>query len=79
MGSTVHEVAKGQRLTPIQGSPPNLAALPPGCSFAPRCRYVDAPCTAGPPAPLAIGTHAGYEHSTRCLYPDRVGNVAAAA
>jgi oligopeptide/dipeptide ABC transporter ATP-binding protein len=24
-------------LTPIPGRPPNLAALPPGCSFAPRC------------------------------------------
>jgi peptide/nickel transport system ATP-binding protein len=79
MGSTVHEVAKGQRLTPIQGSPPNLAALPPGCSFAPRCRYVDAQCAAGQPAPLTLGTHAGYQHVTRCLHPDRVGNAVATA
>ena len=27
-------------LTPIPGRPPNLAALPPGCSFAPRCPSV---------------------------------------
>ncbi|WP_211261652.1 ABC transporter ATP-binding protein [Pseudonocardia acaciae] len=26
-----------RRLTPIPGLPPNPAALPPGCSFAPRC------------------------------------------
>src|SRR6516165_5738451 len=26
-----------QRLTAIEGQPPDLAALPPGCSFAPRC------------------------------------------
>jgi peptide/nickel transport system ATP-binding protein len=28
---------KGERLAPIPGSPPNLIALPPGCSFEPRC------------------------------------------
>ena len=27
-----------QRLTAIEGQPPDLAALPPGCAFAPRCR-----------------------------------------
>src|SRR5882762_9400826 len=26
-----------QRLTAIEGQPPDLAALPPGCAFAPRC------------------------------------------
>jgi oligopeptide/dipeptide ABC transporter ATP-binding protein len=26
-----------QRLTAIEGQPPDLSALPPGCSFAPRC------------------------------------------
>lgn len=28
-----------QRLEPIEGQPPDLRRLPPGCSFAPRCRY----------------------------------------
>lgn len=77
--STVQEVAKGERLTPISGSPPNLAALPPGCSFAPRCRYADDGCRAAYPEPLVIGAHAGYEHVTRCLYPDRVGSALATA
>jgi len=72
MRSTVHEVAKGERLTPIAGSPPNLAALPPGCSFAPRCRYADARCRVAYPPPVTIGLHGRYEHVTRCLYPDRV-------
>ena len=27
----------GMRLVPIKGQPPNLAQLPPGCSFNPRC------------------------------------------
>ena len=30
--------AGGRRLVPIEGQPPDLASLPPGCSFAPRCR-----------------------------------------
>ena len=28
---------KSQRLTAIEGQPPDLAALPPGCAFGPRC------------------------------------------
>ena len=28
----------GRRLVPIEGQPPDLASLPPGCAFAPRCR-----------------------------------------
>jgi oligopeptide transport system ATP-binding protein len=30
----------GLRLVPIKGQPPNLAQLPPGCSFSPRCGEV---------------------------------------
>jgi peptide/nickel transport system ATP-binding protein len=76
MRSTVHEVARGERLTPIAGSPPNLAALPPGCSFAPRCSYGDAGCTRGVPPPIAVGTRSGYDHVTRCRFPQRVGRAA---
>ena len=32
--------AKGGRLRPIQGTPPNLAAIPSGCPFHPRCPYM---------------------------------------
>lgn len=31
--------ADRQRLVPIEGQPPDLAAMPPGCAFAPRCRF----------------------------------------
>ena len=72
MGSTVHEVAKGTRLTPITGSPPNLAALPPGCSFAPRCHYAQARCTEDFPAAVTMGASLGYDHLTRCHYPELV-------
>jgi oligopeptide/dipeptide ABC transporter ATP-binding protein len=36
----------------IGGRPPDLAALPPGCSFAPRCRHAADDCLAAAP-PLA--------------------------
>ncbi len=73
MGSTVHEVPKGTRLTPIAGSPPNLAALPPGCSFAPRCRYAEARCAADVPPITTVGAHLGYDHVTRCINHALVG------
>ena len=79
MRSTVHEVAKGERLTPIRGSPPNPALLPPGCSFAPRCRYGDAHCQTAFPAVRLLGAHDGHAHATRCLYPERVGSEVALA
>jgi oligopeptide transport system ATP-binding protein len=35
---------KGKELTPIGGSPPNLARIPSGCPFHPRCPYVRDNC-----------------------------------
>ena len=40
----------GQRLTPIDGQPPDLAALPKGCAFEPRCRFAMARCRRERPA-----------------------------
>ena len=31
------DVGRGQPLVPIEGQPPSLVALPPGCPFGPRC------------------------------------------
>jgi oligopeptide transport system ATP-binding protein len=39
----------GDRLSPIQGQPPDLAHLPPGCAFAPRCPYRIDACGEVPP------------------------------
>ena len=44
------------RLTAIDGQPPDLAALPPGCSFAPRCGQVMDHCRAHVPPPLQVAT-----------------------
>ena len=40
LASIVHGGLRGKVLEMIPGAPPNLAQLPPGCAFAPRCRYV---------------------------------------
>jgi len=45
LSSTVHGGLRGKILETIPGTPPNLAQLPPGCAFAPRCRAVTDLCT----------------------------------
>ena len=49
LGATVHEAARGTRLTTIRGAPPNLERLAPGCAFAPRCDEMEAACLADVP------------------------------
>jgi peptide/nickel transport system ATP-binding protein len=44
LSSTVHGGLRGQVLDTIPGTPPNVAMLPPGCAFAPRCRYASDAC-----------------------------------
>ena len=39
-----------QRLFQIEGQPPDLSRLPPGCSFAERCAFATARCRAEAPA-----------------------------
>jgi oligopeptide/dipeptide ABC transporter ATP-binding protein len=51
-----------QRLTAIDGQPPDLSALPPGCSFAPRCPQVFDRCRGQ--APPAFSTTLG--RNARC-------------
>ena len=50
-------VRPGQKHPPtvITGSPPNLAKLPPGCAFAPRCAHATAVCWAERPERQDLG------------------------
>ncbi len=58
--------AKG-RLVGIPGLPPALLALPPGCSFSPRCPFVFERCTTEAPASQSVGP----SRVAAChLYPD---------
>jgi peptide/nickel transport system ATP-binding protein len=41
---------RGQRLVPIEGSPPSLIFVPKGCPFHPRCPHRFEPCDGEPPA-----------------------------
>ena len=55
----------GSRLVPIEGQPPNLLRLPPGCAFAPRCPYRMPLCDE--PVPLFSF---GGGHVARCFLYD---------
>ncbi len=58
-----HALPRGARLEAIPGSPPDLSALPPGCAFAPRCRFATEICRAADPAEIPVGP----AHTARCL------------
>ena len=61
--STVLGSAFGKRLEAISGMPPDLRALPEGCSFAPRCHFSEDRCSASMPPKFALTP----ERMTRCL------------
>jgi len=45
---------KGEKLRPIKGSPPDLARIPRGCAFRPRCRFATDICAAETPADVTV-------------------------
>ena len=51
------------KLTPIPGAVPSLAALPPGCAFAPRCAFHRAECDTQVPE----FRPAEPDHCARCI------------
>jgi len=51
-----------QRLTAIEGQPPDLAAPPPGCAFHPRCPQAMAQCREEAPPETALAPR----HTVRC-------------
>jgi peptide/nickel transport system ATP-binding protein len=54
---------KGERLAAIPGAPPDLADLPSGCAFAPRCSEMRPACQREVPPDVSLGDG----HSARCL------------
>ena len=55
LAANLHGVEPGSRLLTIPGAPPDLGALPAGCSFAPRCGYALPACTEALPGPVPCG------------------------
>jgi oligopeptide transport system ATP-binding protein len=68
----------GQRLNPIRGTPPNLAHIPPGCAFHPRCpmartgasAQAGGDCRADLPVlrEVAVGRRAACHYSEELLH-----------
>ena len=56
-----------ERLQPIQGQPPSLINLPPGCPFHPRCPYVMDRCRTDVPALAPVDGEAA--HLSACWLP----------
>ena len=55
-----------RRLLTVGGRPPNLVAPPPGCRFAPRCRYVVERCQGEEPPLTKDGAR---DHAFACWLP----------
>ena len=56
------------RLIPIEGAPPDLLHVPPGCPFNPRCPYAKERCINEVPQLLSVGP----AHSAACHYTEEV-------
>ncbi|WP_448850963.1 ABC transporter ATP-binding protein [Corynebacterium sp. 335C] len=71
LGSTPRpDVAGEGALIPIEGHPPVLVDLPPGCPFAPRCPVRKPECDAGEPNQrLLAGSN---DHWTSCIRADEI-------
>jgi oligopeptide transport system ATP-binding protein len=61
------------RLTPIKGSPPDLLALPPGCSFHPRCYLAADRCRGDVPA-LRTPMGLPVDHLSACHFAEEIVN-----
>lgn len=57
-----------ERLNPIEGMPPDLINLPPGCPFQPRCPYAIPRCTQEYPPLVSVGDG----HTSACWVADKV-------
>jgi oligopeptide transport system ATP-binding protein len=55
------DAARRSRLEAIDGLPPDLGNLPPGCSFAPRCKFAIEKCMEDPPL-----LHVENGHTSAC-------------
>nr|WP_090276853.1 ABC transporter ATP-binding protein [Mycolicibacterium komanii]CRL70434.1 oligopeptide/dipeptide ABC transporter ATP-binding protein [Mycolicibacterium komanii] len=70
------DAAQGSRLVPIPGAPPSMAALPPGCPFAPRCPLAIDDCRAAEPELLPVNSETG--HRAACIRTEHVVGRSAA-
>ena len=65
MASLPRMTPKGRRLYNIQGTVPNLRAMPAGCRFSPRCEFARERCRTEKPPLVDVGNG----HLCRCFEP----------
>jgi peptide/nickel transport system ATP-binding protein len=65
-------LARGTRLETIGGAPPDLSALPPGCSFAERCALASDACRAAQPPVIELAPN----HRVRCIHTEAAAAIA---
>ena len=65
MGAIPTLAGEDKRLVQIPGSMPRLSAIPPGCSFNPRCAFAFDRCRVERPEPIKHGSHAVACHLYR--------------
>jgi oligopeptide/dipeptide ABC transporter ATP-binding protein len=64
---------KLKKLEPISGAPPNLADPPPGCPFAPRCKFKESRCDEELPE---LAAHSDKQHhSVRCHFHEKLSGL----
>jgi peptide/nickel transport system ATP-binding protein len=63
LGSIPRLDSRVEELAAIDGLVPNMAGLPPGCRFAPRCPFVREICMRAPPPMVPVGP----SHGSRCI------------
>jgi oligopeptide/dipeptide ABC transporter ATP-binding protein len=64
--NSIPKIGSKDPLYAIPGQPPDLAALPPGCAFHPRCPQVFGRCSEEEPGDFELGPN----HRARCWLAD---------
>ena len=65
------DLPRRMRLDPIEGQPPDLVNLPPGCSFRERCRWAIDKCATDTPELVP----AGEGHLSACFRAEELGDL----
>jgi len=63
--------SRTDRLTPIQGAPPSLLNLPPGCPFTPRCPMAQPVCSEREPDLVGV---VGAGHEAACHFSGQLAD-----
>ncbi|GAB3922323.1 ABC transporter ATP-binding protein [Microlunatus endophyticus] len=66
------QTAGNQRLVPLEGNPPSLSNLPPGCPFEPRCPAAIDACRTAEPELLPVAGADTADRAAACIRSDEI-------